>query len=387
MNIIIYTNILTPYRKYFYDLMYEECRKAGDNFYILVMSETESDRNWNYEDLKGDYTILLNSLTFNKGSAHIHYNNDLKSKLELLKPDVVICAGSYLCPGTWTIARLKNKLNYKCIYWSESHLNEKRNYGKIILKFRDLLRKKFYESYDGFWYAGEKSKEFIKKYALSETKYFFMPNLVENKRYLKAIELRKINSNKLKKEMKIDLEKFVFICPARLIAVKGICEFLEILNKSKIKNKFTILLAGDGELKEKIKDKSIEYEIDIRILGFIDQNKMIELYAIADALLLPSLSDANPLTCIESLWAGLSLFISSHCGNYPEVIEKEKNGYVFDYKNEREALKFFEELVNKPKKWKEEAQETSLKIAETFYNPELVVNRVLKEIKNFSENK
>ena len=114
---------------------------------------------------------------------------------------------------------------------------------------------------------------------------------------------------------------------------------------------------------------------------------MIELYAIADALLLPSLSDANPLTCIESLWAGLSLFISSHCGNYPEVIEKEKNGYVFDYKNEREALKFFEELVNKPKKWKEEAQETSLKIAETFYNPELVVNRVLKEIKNFSENK
>lgn len=383
MNIIIYTNILTPYRKYFYDLMYEECRKAGDNFYILVMSETESDRNWNYEDLKGDYTILLNSLTFNKGSAHIHYNNDLKSKLELLKPDVVICAGSYLCPGTWTIARLKNKLNYKCIYWSESHLNEKRNYGKIVLKFRDFLRKKFYESYDGFWYAGEKSKEFIKKYALSKATYFFMPNLVENKKYLKSIKIREESSEKIKKEMKINLNKFIFICPARLTAVKGICEFLEIVSESKFKDKFIILLAGDGELKENIKNKAIELGVDVRVLGFVNQNKMLELYAISNALLLPSLSDPNPLSCIESLWAGLALFISSHCGNYPEVVKNEKNGYVFNYKNKEEIINYFDELINKSDIWKEEAKRTSLKIANDIYNPELIIKNALEKIKKF----
>ena len=382
MNIVIYTNILTPYRKYFYDLMYEECRKAGDNFHVLVMSKTENDRNWNYGDLRDEYTILLNSITFNKGTAHIHYNSNLKAKLKQLKPNVVISAGSYLCPGTWTIAHLKNKLDYKCIYWSESHLDEKRNYGNIKLKIRDFIRNKFYKNYDGFWYAGEKSKEFIKKYALLETKYFFMPNLVENKKYLNAIEIRKEKKEEIKNKMNIDLTKFIFICPARLTAVKGICEFLEIANKSKLKDKFIILLAGNGELKEEIKNKSVEYGIDVRVLGFIEQNRMVELYAISDALLLPSLSDPNPLSCIESLWAGLSLFISSHCGNYPEVVE-EKNGYVFDYKNEGEALKFFEELINKSQKWKEEAQEKSLEIARNFYNPELVVSRVLKKIKSF----
>ena len=387
MNIIIYTNILTPYRKYFYDLMYEECKKRGDKFHILVMSKTENDRNWNYDDLKGEYTILLNSITFNKGTAHIHYNNNLKKELESLKPDIVISAGSYLCPGTWTITHLKNKFDYKCIYWSESHLNEKRSYGNIKLKIRDLIRNKFYKSYDGFWYAGKKSKEFIKKYALLETKYFFMPNLVENKKYLNAVEIRKEKKEEIKNKMNIDLAKFIFICPARLTAVKGICEFLEIANKSKLKDKFTILLAGDGELKEEIKNKSVEYGIDVRVLGFMEQNRMIELYAISDALLLPSLSDPNPLSCIESLWAGLPLFVSNHCGNYPEVIKNGENGYVFDYECENRTVEMFEELINKAFIWKEEAQKKSLKIAETIYNPELVVSRVLEEMKNFFENK
>lgn len=51
---------------------------------------------------------------------------------------------------------------------------------------------------------------------------------------------------------------------------------------------------------------------------------MIELYSISDVFVLPSISDANPLTCIEALWTELPLFISENCGNYPEVIEQGK---------------------------------------------------------------
>ena len=34
MNIAIYTNILTPYRKYFYDLFYECCLESGHEFNV-----------------------------------------------------------------------------------------------------------------------------------------------------------------------------------------------------------------------------------------------------------------------------------------------------------------------------------------------------------------
>ena len=99
MNIAIYTNILTPYRKYFYDFLNAECKKRGDNFHVILMAETEPDRKWHYRDLKSEYTILLKSKTLTVAGAYIHINRGLKTVLKKLQLDVLICAGGYLCPG------------------------------------------------------------------------------------------------------------------------------------------------------------------------------------------------------------------------------------------------------------------------------------------------
>lgn len=79
MNIAIYTNILTPYRSYFYELMYRECQKRGDNFYVILMAATEPNRNWNYDDYKTEYTILLKYKTFSIRETYIHFNSCIKA--------------------------------------------------------------------------------------------------------------------------------------------------------------------------------------------------------------------------------------------------------------------------------------------------------------------
>lgn len=35
MKIVLYTNIMTLYRKYFYDLFYDACVRNGDEFYSI----------------------------------------------------------------------------------------------------------------------------------------------------------------------------------------------------------------------------------------------------------------------------------------------------------------------------------------------------------------
>ena len=50
MRIVLYTNILTPYRKYFFDTLFEQCRQKNIQFTVLVMAETESNRLWRYEE-------------------------------------------------------------------------------------------------------------------------------------------------------------------------------------------------------------------------------------------------------------------------------------------------------------------------------------------------
>ena len=141
------------------------------------------------------------------------------------------------------------------------------------------------------------------------------------------------------------------------------------------------MIAGSGELREKIIERSEEYRLDVRLLGEKSQEEIMQLYAISDAFLMPSLSDPNPLTCIEALWEGLPLFISDHCGNSYEVIRQGINGYVFSYENLENALEMFDKIVTADLEWREIASKTSGEIAEKLYNSQNTVKRIITAIR------
>ena len=65
------------------------------------------------------------------------------------------------------------------------------------------------------------------------------------------------------------------------------------MNDVPSKNKVTIVMPGQGELKEEIEKKAKEYGIDLRLVGFKKQTDMIDLYGATDVFVLPSLSDPN----------------------------------------------------------------------------------------------
>lgn len=375
MNIAIYTNILTPYRKYFYDLFYECCLESGHEFNVLVMAETEDNRTWKYADLESSYTTLLDSRTISKGETYIHINSNLMERICLLQPDIVVVAGSYLCPGAWEIARNKKKYGYKCLFWSESHLHEQKGNSNIKNVIREIVRKKFYKKYDGFWYAGELSREFITKYAIRDAKYCFVPNLIDESIYKNSYHMPKAQKQNIRQLLQIENNKKILFCPARLSPVKGILEFLDILEKLNQKQNVVFLVAGDGELKGHIENKAKEKKLDVRLLGNKSQEEMVRLYGVADIFVLPSLSDPNPLTCIEALWAGLPLFISEHCGNYPEVIDSGNNGFVFSYKNIDVASELLETLLSQS----ELMREQSVCKAINQYNSKTVTKRIIGE--------
>lgn len=378
MNFAIYTNILTPYRMHFYNALYENAKINGDTFHVIVMAETEPNRNWNYNDLKKTYTILLKNYTIAIKEKYTHINTNLKQTLRKLNLDIIVCAGGYNCPGVWDVLRMKKKLGYKTFFWSESHLNESRNYNRLKKTTIELIRRSVYSKFDGFWYAGKMSLDFIKKYSMQNAEYYFMPNLVEEKKYKKVLQYTPEYIAQLKIKYGVPFGKVVMFCPARLSPVKGIDKFLPILSKVKNKDKIVFFIAGDGTLKRKIKMLANELQLDVRLLGYCEQDKIIDFYAISDYFVLPSLSDPNPLTCIEALWSGLPLFISKHCGNYPEVIKTAVNGYAFDYAEEKQTIENLSKLLSADSLWKENARNMSISIAEKNYNTVTVVEEVMQ---------
>ncbi len=378
-NIVLVTNEINPYRKSFYDRVYDYCHSIGVTFTVLLMTKVEHGYNWNYEEVKSDYAILMHGRHFTFPIVN-HLNCEVVKYLKEIKPDVVVMAGSYFFFTNWLVIAKKKKLHYPIYFWSETHFQEKRNYASWKLKVREFVRQYIYQKFEGFWYSGRLSQEMIEHYAKTNAKYHFVPNLIDNQAYFTTTQELRKEKEKLRQKWDIPDGNIVLITPARLSWVKGIHSFVELLRQVDDANKVTMLVPGIGPDKDMIKDAIKKSNLDVRLLGYQQQDIVMELYAIADFFVLPSLSDPNPLTCIEALWSGLPLLVSKHVGNYPEVIDNGKNGYVFDYAKPAEAVSMITKLLHSSSEWKQNASKCSLMIASRYYAPEKVVKRLVDDM-------
>lgn len=382
MNILIVTNILTPYRKFFFDKLNKEFSENGDIFTVLLMAKTEANRSWKYEDFAASYTRVLPARTFKmKNNIYVHLNSKVKKTLHELSPDIIIAAGSYTLPTIWRVISLKKRFGYQILFWSESHFNEEKNHKALVIKFREWLRKKTYSSFDGFWYAGRLSKEFIDEYAKSNIK-IFCPNLIDSEVFDKASTLSQKDKLFLRNSYGVTEDKYIFICPARLSAEKGIDKFIGVLSKNEIfKQKGVFLIAGNGPMEQALKDLIMLMDCqNVKLLGLCNQDAMVELYSIADCFCLPSLSDPNPLTCIEALCSGLPLLVSEHVGNSHETVLEGENGYVFTYKDEKDIHNKLNLLFNASNHWNVNARLISKQIFSHIYDADKQVKRIVNEV-------
>ena len=382
-KIVLLTNILSPYRKAFYQAMYEQGKAYDIDFRVLLMNDTESDRQWRYEDYCGDYSILLKKKVLFGKADSLYINTDLTEKLNQIQPDILVLSGSYTFLPVWQALRWSKK-NRSCrlLFWSESHLDEMRDYHRIEYMIRDLVRKTFYSRMEGFWYPGQKAKDLIRKYAKKDAFYIQVPNLIENQMFQELAQQCVGKTADIRNKYHLSTGKKLFFAPMRLIKVKGILPFLEMICDLPIeyKQKVQFAIAGDGELRTEIEQYIDEHHLDVILLGGQSNIEVCKLLCASDVVFVSSLSDSNPLACIEALWCKKPLYVSRHVGNAPEVIEFGENGYVFAYEDQADALQKMENLIDADEKWYQHAAEESEMIANEQFDVEKNTDRILKTL-------
>lgn len=376
MNILFITNILTPYRMHFYDLMNTELSKNGDTLKVLVMLKEDHNAYWNYNTYKRDYTELIPCHYIGKYGGEFFVNTGLKKRIDKNNPDIIVLCGSYWYPSLIYITSIYKK-KVKILYWSESNKIKVETRKGIIRTMREKIRKKQFNKYDGFLYPGDLAKELILDYNPSPEYMICLPNIVDEDRYrYDRRNLQEENRIRLFAELGLNEDKMIFFCPARLSPEKGLLEFFEWISKSKIKKNGIFVIAGSGPLKDDIEQMAIKNGIDVRLLGILNQEQMIKYYHVADMFFLPSLSDPSPLSCVEALWSSLPLLISDRVGNKKEVLEEGVNGFSFD------SLKDCTELLDKistlEKSWFVSAGNYSYIIAENNFSSIKKVNELVE---------
>ena len=336
MSLVVLTNIPTPYRTAFFDALAEEAARAGKRFHVLYCAKTEPGRHWPYDPskMRHAHTVLRGfhrSLT----GIHAHLNPGVLAELNLLKPDTLLVAGSWNTP-TMLIAGLNIYSPHpRRFFWSEGHADAALHKGGLIA----WVRRRVYRTFDGFAVPNAKSAEWALEQAGSPRPIVTLPNAIDAKFFARPSAGARAES---RQALGLEGEGRVLVQVSALSQRKGVVDLAEkfLALPEAERRGAKLLFVGDGELRGALDALAAKSAGAIRMLGQLPPEEVRRILWAADAFILNTRLDPNPLSAIEAAAAGLPIVMSAAAGNVREVVEVPNAGFVIrDPADASEALR------------------------------------------------
>jgi glycosyltransferase involved in cell wall biosynthesis len=334
--LVILANIPTPTRTAFFDALAEAAARASKRFHVLYCAKTEPERYWPYEPskMKHAHTVLRGfhpSLT----GIHAHLNPGVLAELNLLKPDTLLLAGSWNTP-TMLIAGLNiYSPAPRRFFWSEGHADAALHKSGLIA----WLRRRVYRTFDGFAVPNSKSAEWALVQAGSPRQVVTLPNAIDAKFFARPSVTARSDS---RHSLGLSAEGRVLVQVSALTARKGVLElaakFMALTRSERLRAK--LIFVGDGDQRSDLEALAAGSHGAIRVLGQLPPEEVRQVLWAADAFVLNTRLDPNPLSAIEAAAAGLPIVMSAAAGNIREVVEVPQTGFVIrDPADPSEALR------------------------------------------------
>lgn len=165
---------------------------------------------------------------------------------------------------------------------------------------------------NNYWGCGKEAVRYYFGYkVIKDNNYRVIKNAIEVDRFLYNEEIRK----KIRKEYNLE-NKFVIGNVARFMKQKNHTFILDLFKIILSKNQNAVLmLLGDGELQEEMKNKSRELGIENSVMFIGNVSNVNEMYQVMDVFILPSLFEGLPVVGIEAQASGLKCFMSDTITN------------------------------------------------------------------------
>jgi glycosyltransferase involved in cell wall biosynthesis len=299
--LVVLTNIPTPYRTAFFDALAEEAACAGKRFHVLYCAKTEPGRHWPYDSakMKHAHTVLRGfhpSLT----GIHAHLNPGVLAELNLLKPDTLLLAGSWNTP-TMLIAGLNiYSPAPRRFFWSEGHADAALHKSGLIA----WLRRRVYRTFDGFAVPNTKSAEWAIAQAGSARPVVNLPNAIDAAFFKRPSSDARTQS---RHKLGLPVDGRVLVQVSTLTERKGVLPLAQ-----------AFLGLSDAE----------RAGARLVFVGQLPPEEVRQVLWAADAFVLNTRLDPNPLSAIEASAAGLPIVMSAAAGNIHEIVEAPNAGFV-----------------------------------------------------------
>lgn len=117
---------------------------------------------------------------------------------------------------------------------------------------------------------------------------------------------------------------------SRLEQIKG-CNLLPDICESVLKRipDSHFLICGDGSMKDElareVRRRGIERQVEL--VGWVDDNKKIQMLKRASLFLLPSYGEGMPMCVLEAMGLGLPI-VATEVGGLPQLVTNKQNGFL-----------------------------------------------------------
>ncbi len=169
--------------------------------------------------------------------------------------------------------------------------------------------------------------------AIPENKSEIIDNIYDINKF------KKIEGINLRQKYGYENHRKIILFVGGLVSIKNIDVLIDAFNKLK-RDDCDLIIAGKGPEESKLKKiaSTSYYSKQIKFIGNLQSEKLIEYYNLADLLCLPSKNEGTPNVIIESLFTGLPV-IASKVGGIPKLIKDNVNG-ILVLPNDADSLSF-----------------------------------------------
>jgi glycosyltransferase involved in cell wall biosynthesis len=250
----------------------------------------------------------------------------------------------------------------------ESPLNQELQKSKKVLFIKKIFLRQFLFRFfiHKFLYIGTENKLFFQYYGVASSKLIYTPYAVDNDFFESQHNSLKKNSVQVKKDLGLPAEKKIILFAGKYIKKKRPLDLLQAFSMLK-KNKYSLVMVGDGELRKKMEEYIQQNSLSgVYLTGFINQSAISQYYEIADVLVMCSgVGETWGLSVNEIMNFEKPVIISKTCGCSVDLVEEGANGYTFEEGNIKHLSQLLTDVLEDDN-FLISAGKTSKKIIENF---------------------
>lgn len=247
----------------------------------------------------------------------------LYKKLEELCPDIVI-AGAIAYPSGATAVHWSRQKKSPVIIMDDARLSDVPRSA-----FVNWVKRRIYDNVDAVFIPAPSHVPDYKFCGFYEDQMFYGINVVDNQFFTERSSVAKKNADAVRK--KYGLPAHYFLGIGRQITKKNWGALIQAFISIKEKDKWGLVLVGDGPEASQLKQNAANANCNIVFLPFQNQENLCEIYSVADCFVLPSLyGETWGLVVNEAMACRLPVIVSRECGCMATLVRDDYNGWQFN---------------------------------------------------------